>query len=157
MSELIESLPPAPAAPARSAIADRRAGVRQQVLAGTTLLVVAWCLLAIGVSAHEGEYSGWGLVCVTLGFLLLVAVVARGHEVVAPTRRLLVLPATVAVVAAAAHPARRLMHAHGGGLLALDVLARATAPVALALLVVPRGPHPRWLGGTISTAAGLVT
>ncbi|MBV9099069.1 MAG: hypothetical protein JO079_13525, partial [Frankiaceae bacterium] len=52
----------------------------------TRLVVAAWCLLAVGASAHEGEYTLPGLVCVVIGLGLLFAVVASGMAPRRPTQ-----------------------------------------------------------------------
>ena len=83
------------------------------VRSGTGLLLAAWSLLALGDSAREGEFSVYGLIFVLVGFGLVVTVVVRRMPIVVPDRRLLALPVTVCLVAAIAHPARRLMHTSG--------------------------------------------
>jgi hypothetical protein len=69
---------------------------------------------------------------------------------------MLAAPLGVAVVASVAHPAHRLMHVRGAGLVTIDVLAAVTASAALASLAVRR--HSRaWLAGAaLAAVTGIV-
>lgn len=100
----------------------------------TRLVLLAWCLLSVGVSVHEGEYSGPGLLAVVVGLLLLAAVVAGRLVPRRPTRVELAFAAAVALVSAVAHPVDRLMHTGGGDLLAIQVCAAGTVAVAAGTL-----------------------
>jgi hypothetical protein len=126
---------------------------------GTGLLLLAWSLLAVGDSAREGEFSVYGLIFILVGFGVLVAVIARRMPLVLPDRRVLVLPLLVCVVAAIAHPARRLMHASDAGVLATEVLAAVTAGLAaLSLLAPDRQQRRIWAGlAALAATTGVVT
>jgi hypothetical protein len=126
---------------------------------GTGLLLLAWSLLAVGISAREGEFSVYGLIFVLIGFGVLVTVIARRMPLVLPDRRVLALPLVVCVVAAIAHPARRLMHASDAGVLATEVLAAVTAGLAaLSLLAPDRQQRRIWAGlAGLAAATGIVT
>src|SRR5690348_4151997 len=104
----------------------------------TRAVLAAWLLIGLGISAHDGEWSAWGLLALVVAFVLVVAVVAAGRRLVVPTRAELMVPVAGSMVAAVAHPARRLMHVHGGGLLAIDVLAAVPVAVALGTLLLRR-------------------
>jgi hypothetical protein len=136
----------------------RRSGVAD-VRSGTGLLLAAWSLLALGDSAREGEFSVYGLIFVLVGFGLVVTVVVRRLPIVVPDRRLLALPATVCLVAAIAHPARRLMHTSGRDELAIELLSGLAAGVAaLSLLVDDRYQARAWAGlAGLAAVTGVVT
>jgi hypothetical protein len=122
----------------------------------TAAVLVAWCLLGVGVSVREGEYSPWGLALVVAGFLLTLAVVASRRTLVVPSRALLFGPAAVVVAAAAIHPVNRYMHADGG-LQTIQVLALIAAAAALGVLGVRRD-NPAWfVGAGLAAATGVVT
>jgi len=123
----------------------------------TRLTLLAWALLGLGISAHDGEWSLWGLIAVTAGFGLLVAVVAAGGALRAPTRRELAAALAVSLVAAVAHPAQRLMHVHGGGLAAVDALAGLAVAAALVTLAARRDNVAWAAGAAVAAAAGITT
>jgi len=123
----------------------------------TRAVLAAWLLIGLGISAHDGEWSAWGLLALVIAFVLVVVVVAAGRRLVLPTRAELLVPVAGSLVAAVAHPARRLMHVHGGGLLAIDVLAAATVAVALGTLLLRRGSRGWWAGAAVGAATGIVT
>jgi len=112
----------------------------------TRLILLAWCLLSIGASLHEGEYSAPGLGCVVAGLLLVGAVVVAGRAPRRPTRAELAVAAAVALVSALAHPADRLMHTGGGDLVAVQAGAAVTVAVALVSLWWRRD-NVAWLAG----------
>jgi len=112
----------------------------------TRLILLAWCLLSIGASLHEGEYSAPGLSCVVAGLLLVGAVVVAGRAPRRPTRAELAVAAAVALVSALAHPADRLMHTGGGDLVAVQAGAAVTVAVALVSLWW-RHDNVAWLAG----------
>jgi hypothetical protein len=136
----------------------RRSGVAD-VRSGTGLLLAAWSLLAIGDSAREGEFSGYGLIFLLVGFGFLVFVVVRRMPIVVPDRRLLALPVTVCLVAAIAHPARRLMHTSGHDELAIELLSGLAAGVAALSLLIKDRYQPRVWAALAGLAAvtGVVT
>jgi len=123
----------------------------------TALTLAAWTLIGLGISAHDGEWSAWGLAALLAAFAMLLAVTVSGRAVVVPDRRLLSLPVAVCVVAAVAHPAYRLMHVRGAGIVAVDVLAAVTATVALATLLLRNQSRSWWLGALAAAATGIVT
>jgi hypothetical protein len=136
----------------------RRSGVAD-VRSGTGLLLAAWSLLALGDSAREGEFSVYGLIFVLLGFGLVVTVVVRRLPLVVPDRRQLAVPATVCLVAAIAHPARRLMHTSGRDELAIELLCGLAATVVALSLLIEDRYQPRVWAGLLGLAAvtGIVT
>src|SRR4051794_3798780 len=90
--------PVAAAAPAPA----ERAGPGAPLAAWATWAVLAaWCLVGVGISAHDGEYSSWGLGALVLAALLLSGVAASGVRLAPASRRMLLAPAVVAVAAAA--------------------------------------------------------
>ncbi|MDQ1683813.1 MAG: hypothetical protein QOC82_550 [Frankiaceae bacterium] len=113
----------------------------------TRLILAAWCLLSVGVSVHEGEYSAPGLACVVLGLLLLAAVVAGGLVPRRPDRAELGIAVAVAFASAAVHPVDRLMHTGGGDLLAIQIAAAVTVAAAAATLLVRRRDGIAWAVG----------
>jgi hypothetical protein len=122
----------------------------------TATVLTAWCLLGVGVSAREGEYSPWGLALLTAGFGLTLAVVATRARLTAPPRGLLMLPAAVALVAAAVHPVDRYMHADGG-LRTVQLLAVSAAAAAAVAVVVRRNELAWVVGATVALATGIAT
>ncbi|MDQ1745943.1 MAG: hypothetical protein QOD07_206 [Frankiaceae bacterium] len=131
-------------------------GSAQPSALATRLVVLAWCLLSVGASVHEGEYSPAGLACVVLGLLLLAAVVAAGLAPRRPTRDELAVAVAVSLVGAIAHPVDRLMHTGGGDLVAIQVLALVTvAATALGLGLLR--PRTAWaVGAGLALATGCV-
>src|SRR4051812_39367090 len=123
----------------------------------TMVTLAAWTLIGLGISAHDGEWSSWGLAALLVAFALLLAVAASGRAIGVPNRRMLSLPVAVCLLAAAAHPAYRLMHVRGAGIVAVDVLAAATVTVALASLLLRDQRRGWWLGAAAATATGIVT
>jgi hypothetical protein len=126
---------------------------------GTAAVLIAWCLLAIGDSAHAGYYSTFGLACIVLGFVMVVVVVAVRAPLVAPDRALLVVPVIVCVVEAIVNPTKRFLYIHGGDLHAIETLGIVTASVAaLSLLASERWQRP--IGAAVlglAAATGIVT
>lgn len=132
----------------------------------TAGVLAAWCLLAVGDSAAEGQYSALAVTCVLLGFVALAAVVSSGSRVVVPGPRLMIVPVLVSLVAVVHHPANRYIampvtdvHAAQALIIMATVIAAATlwardAPAHLAVigvaalvglagvLTVVREPHP---------------
>src|SRR4051812_13587278 len=98
--------------------------------------LAAWILIGLGISAHDGEWSSWGLGALVLAFVLLLAVAAAGRTLRVPDRPALMVALAVSLVAAIVHPAYRLMHVRGAGVVAIDVLAGLTVAVALATLLM---------------------
>src|SRR3954464_2290177 len=123
----------------------------------TMVTLAAWTLIGLGISAHDGEWSSWGLAALLVAFALLLAVAASGRAIEVPNRRMLSLPVSVCLLAAAAHPAYRLMHVRGAGIVAVDVLAAATVTVALATLVLRDQARGWWLGAGAAALTGIVT
>lgn len=122
----------------------------------TRLILLAWCLLSLGASVHEGEYSTPGLACVVAGLLLLAAVVAGGFAPRRPTRAEVGFAIAVALVSAVAHPVDRLMHTGAGDLLAVQILAAVTVAAAAATLWWRRD-RLAWLAGAgLALATGCV-
>ena len=117
----------------------------------------AWTLIGLGISAHDGEWSSWGLGALIVAFGLLVAATLAGGRLVPPTRRMLAVPVAVALVASIAHPARRLMHVHGAALDAVDVLAAVTVAVALLTLLLRRSSVGWLIGAGFAAATGILT
>jgi hypothetical protein len=150
--------PPAgrPADPTLAAATDRPA---------TRALIAAWTLIGLGIGAHDGEWSAWGLAALLLAFVLLLAVAASGRPVGAPERRDLGAALAVSLVAACVHPAYRLMHVRGAGVVAIDVLAAVTVAAAAASLVLRAGGGARqnarqrawWTVAGLAAATGIVT
>jgi len=138
--------PPGPAAPGRPTPAWP-----------TVLTLAAWTLIGLGISAHDGEWSPWGLAALVLAFAMLLAVAASARTVWVPNRQMLSVPVAVCLVAAVAHPAYRLMHVRGAGIVAVDVLAAGTVAVALATLLLRSQSRGWWLGAAAAAATGIVT
>jgi hypothetical protein len=122
----------------------------------TRLVVLAWCLLSVGVSLHQGEWSPAGLACIVVGLLALGVVVAGGLRLTPPTRPELAVAVAVSLVSALAHPVDRLMHVRGGGLLAVQVLAALTVVAAAAGLWARRDQHVWVVGAGLALATGSV-
>src|SRR5579885_3212406 len=114
----------------------------------TRLVVAAWCLLSVGASAHEGEYTLPGLVCVVVGLALLATVVGGGMAPRRPTRAELGVAVGVSLVSAVAHPVDRLMHTGHADLVAIQVLAAMTAAAAAATLLWRRHATAAWAACT---------
>jgi len=131
------------------------AGARERHTTGlaTIGVLVAWCLLAVGDSRHEGEFSSFSLICVVLGLAIVAAVVAAGADVAVPTPLMLALPATVAVIAAIAHPVGRYMDISADGETAVKALVVATALVTLASLAFPGAVAQKVALATIAALA----
>lgn len=126
---------------------------------GTRLLLLAWSLVTVGISWHQGEWSGWGLLLVVAGFLCVAAVVVAALPLTAPTHRDLVFPVVVALGAAVAHPPQRLMHATRPGLTVIEVLSAVTA-AATAATLLPRFRAARWtwaVPASLAAITGVVT
>ena len=125
----------------------------------TAAVVLAWCLLAIGDSAHAGYYTGVGLVCIVIGFALVVVVACSGTPLTLPDRRLLAVPLLVCVIEAAALPSKAFLYVHGGDLLAIHLLSVVAAAAAVLALVVPqRWQRAAWYAVVVlAGAAGIVT
>src|SRR5438309_4981616 len=138
--------PPDPAAPGRPIPAWP-----------TVLTLLAWTLIGLGISAHDGEWSPWGLAALLVAFAMLLAVAASARTVGVPNRQMLSLPVVVCLVAAVAHPAYRLMHVRGAGIVAVDVLAAVTCAAALATLLVRNQSRGWWFVAGSAAATGIVT
>jgi hypothetical protein len=123
----------------------------------TVLTLVAWTLVGLGISAHDGEWSPWGLAALLLAFAMLLAVAASGRTVGVPNRQMLSLPVAVCLAAAVAHPAYRLMHVRGAGIVVVDLLAAVAVAVALASLLLPDQRRGWWLGAAAAAVTGIVT
>jgi hypothetical protein len=125
----------------------------------TAVVLIAWCLLAVGDSQHAGYYSAIGLACIIVGFLGLVAVVALRLPLVVPGRALLVVPLLVCVAEAIAAPSRRYLYITGWDLHAIWALSIATAVAAtLSLFANARWQRVTWATVLILAAAtGIVT
>src|SRR4051794_32770777 len=123
----------------------------------TVVTLLAWTLIGLGISAHDGEWSSWGLAALLVAFALLLAVAASGRAIGVPNRRMLSLPVAVCLLAAAAHPAYRLMHVRGAGIVAVDVLAAMTVALALATLALRDQARGWWLGAGAAAITGIVT
>lgn len=125
----------------------------------TAAILIAWSLLAIGDSAHAGYYSTFGLVCVVVGFVAVVAVMAFRVPLVVPDRSLLAVPALVCLVVAVVNPTRRYLYIGGRDLHAIEALSVATAAaVALTLVVGDRWQRPAWFVVlSLAAATGIVT
>ncbi len=122
----------------------------------TRSVVLAWCLLSVGVSGHEGEYYAAGLALVVAGLLLVAAVVAGGLALRPPGRAEIGAAVAVSLLSAVIHPVDRLMHASGGELVAIQVCAAVTVAVALATLWFRRN-RLAWIAGAgLALATGCV-
>lgn len=122
----------------------------------TRLILLAWCLLSVGASLHEGEYSAPGLGCVVAGLLLVGAVVAGGLTPRRPNRAELAIAVAVALASALAHPVDRLMHTGGGDLVAIQILAALTVGAALVSLCWRRDRLGWVVGASLALATGCV-
>src|SRR3954469_22579559 len=123
----------------------------------TVVTLLAWTLIGLGISAHDGEWSSWGLAALLTAFAMLLAVAASARTVGVPNRRMLSLPVAVCLLAAVAHPAYRLMHVRGAGIVAVDVLAAMTVALALATLALRDQSRGWWLGAGAAAVTGIVT
>lgn len=122
----------------------------------TRLVVLAWCLLSIGVSGHEGEYYAAGLALVVAGLLLVAVVVASGFALRPPSRAEIGLAVAVSLLSAVIHPVDRLMHVSDGGLVAIQVCAAVTVAVAFATLWSRRKQLAWIVGAGLALATGCV-
>jgi hypothetical protein len=122
-------------------------------------VLLAWCLLAIGDSAHAGYFTGVGLTCIVVGFVLVAAVAAAGVPLAIPDRPLLAIPITVCIVEAIVDPSRRFLYIGGGDLLAIHLLS-SVAAVAAAILLVVDGRRLQVMSALVfalAAATGIVT
>jgi hypothetical protein len=137
------------------------AGPRAATSKATVALPVllGWSLVAVGIAWRQGEWTSGGMLLVVLGFGCVTWALASGRELTVPTARELAIPVTVALGAAVVHPPHRFMHTHGASLLAVQVLAAATAAAtAASLLPRFRGHRASWaLPAAVAVATGLVT
>jgi len=143
--------------PARPAPSPSPVALRTAPAWPTVLTLLAWTLIGLGISAHDGEWSSWGLAALLSAFAMLLAVAASARAVGVPNRRMLSLPVAVCLVAAVAHPAYRLMHVRGAGIVAVDVLAAVTVAIALVTLVLGNQGRGWWVGAAAAAATGIVT
>ena len=125
----------------------------------TTGVLTSWCLLAIGDSAHGGYFSTVAIICVLLGFVVLVASVAGGGSITPPSRRMLGATAVVFVAEAIFLPTEPYLYVHGAGASAIHVLEVATAVAGAAALLLPRRPaRMAWaLLVALAIATGIAT
>ena len=127
---------------------------------GTAAVLIAWCLLAVGDSAHAGYYSTFGLACIVAGFAIVVAVVATRTPLVVPDRAVLVVPMVVCVTVAIVNPSRRFLYITGSDLRAIYLLSVVTA-CAAALSLLADGERWRRASWAIvlvlAAATGMVT
>ena len=120
-------------------------------------VLAAWALIGLGISAHDGEWSGWGLAALLGAFVLVLVVAISGRALSMPGRRELAAALAVSLLAAVVHPAYRLMHVRGAGVVAVDVLAAVTVAAALATLLRRPGPWVWWPVAALAAATGIVT
>jgi hypothetical protein len=122
-------------------------------------LVLAWCLLTVGDSAHAGYYSTVGLACIVAGFVIVAAAVAVRAPLQMPDRTVLALAALVCVVSAVVSPTHRYLYQHGADLRTIEALSIVTAvAVALSLLTPSRWQGWTWLAVIgLAAATGVVT
>jgi hypothetical protein len=119
----------------------------------TAAVLVAWSLLAVGDCLREGELTPASLACVSVGFLIVLAVAAWGHALVPADQRLLAVPVLTCVVAAVAHPAVRYMFMTTGGRHASEVLSvMAAVAVGLSLIAGERWQRLGWFFVMAATA-----
>jgi hypothetical protein len=123
----------------------------------TRAVLAAWTLIGLGISAHDGEFSAWGLAALGVAFALLLGVAAAGRPLAVPDRRELAVPLAVSLAAAVVHPAYRLMHVRGAGIVAVDVLAAATVATVLGSLLLADRRLGWWLGAVMAAVTGIVT
>lgn len=123
---------------------------------GTTAVLAAWCLLSVGDSAHDGEYSAWGLTLIAVGFLTLLVVIGARLPFAQPSRWQLALPAVVALGAAELHRVHRYMHADGG-LTAIQAMVAATAALTIATLWLKRDRITWAVVAVLALATGVTT
>ena len=159
MSGLSEATLPSAASPAASPAdaAGPPEPARPAPWWPTAFTLLAWTLIGLGISAHDGEWSGWGLGALLLAFAALLAVAGSGLRVGLPGRGMLAVPLGVSLVAALVHPAYRLMHVRGGGIVAVDVLAAATVALTLVGLLLRDQRRAWWAGAGLAAATGIVT
>ena len=120
-------------------------------------LLAAWTLIGLGISAHDGEWSPWGLAALLTAFGLVLAVAVSGRSVAAPGRPALAVALGISLLAAAVHPAYRLMHVRGAGIVAIDVLAALTVASAVATLLLRSSARSWWPVAGLAAATGIVT
>src|SRR3954453_8594851 len=95
----------------------------------TVVTLLAWTLIGLGISAHDGEWSSWGLAALLTAFAMLFATAASARTAGVPSartggvpnRRMVSLPGAACLVAAVAPPAFRLMRVRGAGVVAIAV------------------------------------
>ena len=116
----------------------------------TVGVLVAWCLLAVGDSRHEGFYTPLSLALVAGGLVLLLAVVVAGRALTTPTGPALILPVATCYLASVIHPAKAYMFISDGGESAVKVLVIIGTAVAFATLVIR---HLRNVWGLASICA----
>jgi hypothetical protein len=121
----------------------------------TASTLAAWCLLAIGDSAHAGYYAGGGIACVLLGFVVLAGTVARGGALTPPTRGMLAVTGVVVVVEAVIDPTKTFTYLHGADLHATQALGVATALAGTAALLSP--PRLRRMTWTLVVVLAIAT
>jgi hypothetical protein len=120
----------------------------------TAAVLLVWCLVAVGNSRREGEYTRISLLCIVAGFVILATVVATGARLVLPDRALMIGPVTVCLAAAVIHPSTRYMFVTTNGQHVEEVLSGAAAAVALlALVVEDRWQRFAWIGVLALSAA----
>src|SRR3954451_10062680 len=118
MSGLSEATLPAQDPVAPSSVASERPNPAWPTL----VTLAAWTLIGLGISAHDGEWSSWGLAALLVAFAMLLAVPASSQAIGSPNRRMLSLPVTVCLLAAMATTAYRLRSVRGADIVAVDVL-----------------------------------
>lgn len=125
----------------------------------TPVLLAGWSLVTVGIAWRQGEWSNPGFGLVLAGFLAVVVALVARWPLEAPSPRALAVPLAVAFGAAVLHPPHRLMHASGGGLIAIDVLGAVTAAAAAATLLPRlRGRPGAWaVPAALAAVTGLVT
>src|SRR4051812_46855515 len=126
---------------------------------GAAGVLLSWCLLAVGNSSHSGYFTPFAIVCVLLGFVVLVTTVTRGAPIVPPDRRLLGAVALVFVAKAVISPTKAFVYLEGADLYAINALGAATALAAAAALLLPKRFRPRtWMSVVVlAIATGVVT
>jgi hypothetical protein len=127
---------------------------------GTAAVLIAWCLLAVGDSAHAGYFSPFGLSCVIAGFVILAVVVALGVPLVVPDRAVLVVPMLVCVGVAVVDPSWRFLYITGRDLHAIYLLGVVTACAAALSLLANSDRSRRVMWGVVlglAAATGIVT
>lgn len=149
----------------RSRPAATPAGSRSRG-AATPALLLAWTLLATGISLRDGTYSPLALLAVTSGYVVLLATVLTGAPLRPLTdaydaRRSLALPALLIAVGSVVWA--RHWYAHGAWLDVSHWATRAAIIAAIATLWLGRRPgaattteRAAWLlPGALATLAGI--